>query len=84
MSDTSPSVIPFGEWLPDQPDLGSGGLIEANNVIADVGFYKPFNPLAELVSTHYDLVGTARGLFFAADTTGTAVGKFYAATGTVL
>lgn len=83
MTEEAPKVIPFGEWTPDQPDLG-GSLTEANNVIPDVGFYRPFKPLAVVASGHYDLVGAARGLYYAVDSTGATTGKFYAGTDTVL
>jgi hypothetical protein len=39
------SSIVFKEWLPDQPELGNGGLIRALNVLPTDGGYAPFRPL---------------------------------------
>ncbi len=41
-------MIPFGEWLPDQSDLGSVGTTVAKNVIPAARGYRPFLGLAEL------------------------------------
>ena len=38
----SATVVTFGEWLPDQPDLGNPGLLTANNVEPVNGVYKSF------------------------------------------
>ncbi len=35
-------MIPFGEWLPDQSDLGSVGTTVATNVIPAARGYRPF------------------------------------------
>lgn len=40
-------TIVFKEWIPDQPKLNSGGLVEAKNVIPKDGGYKPFLPIAQ-------------------------------------
>ena len=40
--------IPFGEWLPDQSDLGSSGATVATNVIPRARGYSPFLGLATL------------------------------------
>jgi hypothetical protein len=37
------SSIVFKEWLPDQPALGSSGLIRAENVIPGDGGYEPYS-----------------------------------------
>lgn len=37
------SFIPFGEWLPDLPDVATPGLTEAKNVIATDASYRPLN-----------------------------------------
>lgn len=38
--------IPFGEWLPDQPDYKNPGCITADNVWPSPGGYRPVNSLA--------------------------------------
>lgn len=35
-------MIPFGEWLPDRPNLENPGMTEALNVIPTAGGYAPF------------------------------------------
>jgi hypothetical protein len=35
-------IIPFGEWLPDMPELNNPGAVEALNVIPAEGCYIPF------------------------------------------
>jgi hypothetical protein len=75
------SVIEFGEWLPDQPSLGSTGLTEAHNVLPASGYYQPYQPLVEITGASA-LAGTARGLFTASSST--AAVTTYAATGTML
>lgn len=74
--------IMFGEWLPDQPALNSPGLLEANNVLPDVGYYRPYNPLATVSPGIYTLPATARGLHLAADILGRTF--FYAGSDTLL
>lgn len=37
--------VPFGEWLPDLPPLGNPGALEARNVIAEAGSYRPLRSL---------------------------------------
>jgi hypothetical protein len=37
----------FGEWLPDLPELGNPGLIDAKNVVSIDGSYRPFRALTE-------------------------------------
>lgn len=73
----SATVYSFGEWLPDQPAMGNVGLTEANNVLAKVGYYAPYQPL---VATAFNatLPGQARGAFFATDQVLTA--RLYAGT----
>lgn len=39
-------IFPFGEWLPDQPELNAGGSIVATNVVTDGKNYKPVGALA--------------------------------------
>lgn len=47
--------IPFGEWLPSQPDFRNPGCVEALNVIPSPGGY---SPLLDLVDTGADVTGT--------------------------
>ena len=60
--------IPFGEWLPDQSDLGSSGATVATNVIPRASGYSPFLGLATLSAA-----GDAylRGFFGSIDGSGT-------------
>ncbi len=52
--------IPFGEWLPDQPEVNNPGAIEALNVIPAEGGYVPFPQHSpDLVSGV--LIAAARG-----------------------
>ena len=48
-------MIEFGEWLPDQSDLGNSGVLEAKNVLPSIRGYKPINGLSALsdVATAY-------------------------------
>ena len=41
-------MIEFGEWLPDQSDLGSSGVLEAKNVLPSIRGYVPMKSLAEV------------------------------------
>lgn len=51
-------MIVFKEWLPDQPDLGNPGLIEAHNVlVADNGAYMHF-PQPTAATHNGSTVGT--------------------------
>lgn len=70
----------FAEFTPDLAQLGTNGLLEANNVLPDVDGYTPYTPLVSLAAT---LPGTARGMFLAL---GGTVPSFYqyAATSTLL
>jgi hypothetical protein len=45
------ATIVFKEWLPDQPDLGNPGLIEALNVVPVDEAYEPFRPLTAFGNT---------------------------------
>lgn len=45
------ATIIFKEWLPDQPELGNPGLLEALNVVSIDDAYEPFRPLAARSST---------------------------------
>jgi hypothetical protein len=69
--------ILFKEWLPDQPELGNPGLIEANNVLPDVDGYAPYRPLVPYNAGSGTLPATARGMFSAFDAT--SVYRFYGA-----
>jgi hypothetical protein len=41
-------MIPFGEWLPDQPPLQNPGATVATNVIPDAKGYAPFGSLSSM------------------------------------
>ena len=43
-------IIEFGKWLPDMPDFGNPGALEAQNVIPAQPSYMPF-PGLEAQST---------------------------------
>jgi hypothetical protein len=43
--------VPFGEWLPDQGDLGNPGATVATNVIPDTGLFRPFYGLSPSAGT---------------------------------
>lgn len=52
--------IPFGEWLPDHPDLGNTGLIQCQNVYPTVSGYIPVGTPAVYSNA---LDGYCRGYF---------------------
>lgn len=58
------SVVPFGEWLPDLPDLGNKGALTATNVIPAQTSYRSFPALA---NTAASLSNTCQGFFAARD-----------------
>jgi hypothetical protein len=60
-------MIEFGEWLPDQSDLASGGVLEAKNVLPAARGYRPFRGLSS-VSGAADAY--LRGMFATRDQTG--------------
>lgn len=41
-----PKPIPFGEWLPDRPEIGNNGATVAKNVIPSEGAYRPLPGLS--------------------------------------
>ena len=41
-------MIEFGEWVPDQLDLGSSGVLDAKNVLPSLRGYVPMKSLAEV------------------------------------
>lgn len=57
-------TVPFGEWLPDQPELNNPGAIEALNVMPVEGSYTPFPQLvynpASLTSFTDPVIGALR------------------------
>ena len=53
-------MIQFGEWLPDQSDLGNPGVIEATNVIAGIRGYRPVRGLAPISNAADNYI---RGIF---------------------
>lgn len=42
------TIVPFGEFLPDQPAFGSSGCSEAKNVIPAAKSYQPFKGLVDV------------------------------------
>lgn len=72
-------MIKFGEWLPDQADLGSGGATEAKNVIPFAGGFRPL-PGLNITSSALNLY--CRGAFSAKASDGNAYS--YAGSGTKL
>lgn len=59
--------IPFGEWLPDLPDLANPGATEAKNVIPHMGSYLPFR---SLVVTSSALTAACQGAVAMSDKDG--------------
>ena len=53
-------MIQFGEWLPDQSDLGNPGVLEATNVLPSARGYKPVRGLAQLSNAADNYI---RGMF---------------------
>lgn len=60
-------MIPFGEWLPDQPDHMNQGLITATNVIPAAGGYRATKDVATMSNSASD---TLRGIYSAKDNDG--------------
>jgi hypothetical protein len=56
-------MIPFGEWLPDQPDLENPGATEAKNVVPSTA--KSYGPLSTLGSVTDALDARCQGAFSA-------------------
>lgn len=70
-----PVPVTFKEWLPDQPELGNPGLIEATNVLPLNDGYVPFHPLDASAGTSAShTFNTIYGAFVA---TGTTKGSSY-------
>ena len=59
-------MIEFGEWLPDQSDLASGGVLEAINVVPAARGYRPFRGLSEVSGAADNYL---RGMFATRDQT---------------
>ena len=58
-------MIAFGEWLPDQSDLGNSGVTVAKNVIPAARGYKPFYGLSEVSQA---ATARIRGIYATKDT----------------
>jgi hypothetical protein len=69
----------FGEWLPDIPEFGNPGLVEARNCIPVDGYYTDFPELSVSGST---LAANVLGAFAAVDSGGDP--EIYAGTATTL
>jgi hypothetical protein len=75
------TVVTFGEWAPDQPELSPEVLTEAHNVIPYSDYYIPFNPLSPIFFDGGTLPALARGALLPFDSGGTLL---YAGTATQL
>lgn len=60
-------MIPFGEWLPDQPDHMNAGLITATNVIPASGGYRGLKDISVVSNSASD---NLRGIYSAKDNSG--------------
>ena len=60
-------LVPFGEWLPDLPEIENPGALTATNVIPAEGFYRPFPDFEPYSSS---LTARCRGAFTARDPNG--------------
>ena len=60
-------IVPFGEWLPDMPELSNPGALTATNVFPRAQSYGPIKKLTPQASA---LAGRARGAIAAKDDAG--------------
>lgn len=60
-------MIPFGEWMPDQPDHMNQGLITATNVIPAAGGYRAMKGTVAISNSADDRI---RGIFSVKDNNG--------------
>lgn len=68
-----PFEIPFGEWLPDQPDYKNPGCLVADNCFPTSGGYGPFLG-AKATGDEIDEAVRGAGQFFRSDGTSVIVG----------
>ena len=61
---TQTEMIPFGEWLPDQPAFSNPGALLARNVIPQMDSYRGLNSLQSFTNA---LTGVCLGTFWAQD-----------------
>ncbi|MFD2207217.1 hypothetical protein [Kiloniella antarctica] len=59
------TIVPFGEFLPDQPAFGSAGCSEAKNVTPAAKSYQPFKSLTDVSSGMLD--SYCRGMIWGQD-----------------
>jgi hypothetical protein len=59
------TIVPFGEFLPDQPAFGSSGCSEARNVIPAAKSYQPFKSLVDVSPATLD--NYCRGMIWGQD-----------------
>jgi len=64
---TQAQFIPFGEWLPDLPEIDNPGAIIAKNVIPEVQGYRPFPSISDYSDA---LAGPCIGTFWTVDQNG--------------
>lgn len=69
--------LPFGEWLPDQPDYQNPGLVVANNAYPTTAGFGPFFAPTESTATTTEVVNGAANFF---DRSGNAVACMGSAT----
>lgn len=60
-------IIPFGEWLPDMPELANPGASVAKNVVPDANSYRSFPKLNTYTSS---IGGICKGAIVARDNAG--------------
>ena len=61
---TQTHTVPFGEWLPDLPELNNPGALIAKNVIPQLDSYRGLNNLTSFTNA---LTGACIGTFWAQD-----------------
>ena len=60
-------MIKFGDWLPDQPDMGGKGVINAQNVIPSVNGYRSVNSFTSFSNAGTNIL---KGIFATKDNNG--------------
>lgn len=70
-SPVEPVSLPFGEWLPDLPEVDNPGAVEALNVIPSEGCYVPFKDIVPVAGL--TLPGAAKGGIATVDRAGSPV-----------
>lgn len=60
-------MIKFGDWLPDQPDMGGAGVINAENVIPSINGYRSVNSFTSFSNAGTNIL---KGIFATKDNNG--------------